>query len=118
MPENGAVATSTGIGFPSQMWVNVEGHFFFADYEVCMQRRKRNNSFVSQCLELKLKLIMIFTEILKKNIALIESKIRINNTIDQYQIISTRLIWMLRILPLSVTESRGKEIRKVQQRIK
>eukprot|EP01040_Poterioochromonas_malhamensis_P014773 gene14773-16408_t len=35
MPENGAVATSTGIGFPSQMWVNVEGHFFFADYEAC-----------------------------------------------------------------------------------
>ena len=35
MPENGAVATSTGIGSPSQMWVNVEGHFFFADYEAC-----------------------------------------------------------------------------------
>ncbi len=35
LPENGAVATSTGIGLPFQIWVNVEGHFFFADYEAC-----------------------------------------------------------------------------------
>eukprot|EP01040_Poterioochromonas_malhamensis_P003410 gene3410-3634_t len=34
-PENGALATATGIGFPVQIWVNAKGHFFFADYEAC-----------------------------------------------------------------------------------
>ncbi len=31
--ENGAIATSTGIGFPFQIWSNLVGHFFFTDYE-------------------------------------------------------------------------------------
>ncbi len=33
IPENGAIATFTGIGFPFQIWSNLAGHFFFTDYE-------------------------------------------------------------------------------------
>eukprot|EP01040_Poterioochromonas_malhamensis_P012761 gene12761-13985_t len=35
IPKNGAIATSTGIGLPFQIWVNLVDHFFFTDNKAC-----------------------------------------------------------------------------------